>query len=396
MTLPGRCETTLDSVPFPPLVDPVDALDDVEARRTARHAALVGLGSVGQRRIAAAHVAVVGAGGLGSPVVLALAAAGVGRLTVIDDDVVGLTNLQRQVMHRRVDVGAAKVDSAVRIAAELSETRVTARAERLTAHNAAGILAGAHVVVDGTDSFDSREIVAAACERGGQPLVWGTVQEFAGQATVFWSAPPPPAEPVVLSDLYPAGSEAPACAEVGVFGPLCLQVGALLAAEVVKLVTGVGDPLLGRVVLIDARKATQREVPLRPARRAADADAAASRAAGAAPFTPHAGAAPRADATDRAPQALPAEVDEPGGLPVIDVREQYELDTAGRFPGARHVPLADLLADPGSIAGPVVVVCQAGMRARRAAGALRAAGVEAVVLAGGMDAWQRRHVEARR
>jgi adenylyltransferase/sulfurtransferase len=254
-------------MPFAPLVDPVEDLPADERVRTARHRVMFDFGDAAQRRLAAAHVAVVGAGGLGSAVILALAAAGVGTLTVVDDDDVDLSNLQRQVLHRRGDVGAPKVDSAVRAAADLSATRVIARRARLDTRNAADLLAGAHVIVDGSDTFDTRRAVAAASESTGLPLVWGTVQEFAGQATVFWSRPSA-GTPIVLDDLYPAASVGtlPSCAEVGVFGPLCLQIGAVLATETVKLVTGVGEPLLGRVLLVDALRGTQREVPLRPAR----------------------------------------------------------------------------------------------------------------------------------
>lgn len=251
-----------------PLVDPIAALTPAELIRTARHASLAGIGDEGQRRLAAARVSVVGAGGLGSPVILALAAAGVGEITVIDDDVVDGSNLQRQVMHRIDDVGYPKVDSAVRAAAALSPlTRVVAVAERLDAGNAARLLAGAHVIVDGSDTFSTREAVAAGAEALGTPVVWGAVQEYAGQATVFWSRPPAGIDPITLADLYPAGStgEPPTCEQVGVLGSLCLQVGGLLATEVVKLVTGAGDPLLGRVVVIDALRGRQSEIPLRAA-----------------------------------------------------------------------------------------------------------------------------------
>lgn len=252
-----------------PLVEPIDALTPRELIRTARHAVLAGIGDEGQRRLAAARVAVVGAGGLGSPVILSLAAAGVGELVVIDDDDVDGSNLQRQVLHRTDDIGRPKVDSAVRAAAGLSpETRVVAVRERLDAGNAERLLAGAHIVVDGTDTFATRREVAAAAESLGIPLVWGTVQEYAGQATVFWSRPPAGIEPVVLADLYPAGStgEPPTCEEVGVLGALCVQIGGLLATEVVKLVTGVGEPLLGRVAVVDALRGRMTEVPLRPAK----------------------------------------------------------------------------------------------------------------------------------
>lgn len=364
-------------MPFPPLVEPVAALSADEAARAARHLVLSDLGELGQRRLRAAHVAVIGAGGLGSPAVLALAAAGIGTLTVIDDDVVELSNLQRQVLHRLADVGAAKVHSAVRAASDLSpETMVRPVRERLTAENADALLAGADLVIDGSDTFETRAIVAAACERRGVPLVWGVVQEFAAQITVFWSAPPAGTAPVVLADLYPPGEvgELPTCSAVGVLGALCLQVGSVLAMEAIKLIAGIGDPLFGRVLLVDALRGRMSEVPLRPAQHPAPASVPASTAASEPPHIPVA--------------ALEAEL--AAGAVVLDVREFAEVAT-GTIPGATHVPLAQLLDDPAALAGSpsprIVVVCQAGARARRAAAALRAAGADAVVLAGGMDAW---------
>jgi adenylyltransferase/sulfurtransferase len=371
---------------FPPLVEPVAELTDAERTRTARHRVLAGFGEIAQRRLAAAHVAVVGAGGLGSPVVLALAAAGVGTLTVIDDDRVEASNLQRQVMHRVSDVGAPKVDSAVRIAADLSPTTVVRPVQALlTPDNAAALLAGAHVVVDGTDTFETREAVAAACDRLGVPLVWGVVQEFHAQATVFWSAPPAGATPVRLADLYPpeAGREAPSCAQVGVLGALCLQVGSILATEAVKLITGVGEPLLGRVLVIDALRGRTDEVPLRPATdRATDATR---------PAPADVPTAPRLRQTPAIPQLSAAEAlaAQRAGSVLLDVREPFETER-GVIPGSVLLPLGEVLADPSRVeARTVVVVCQVGMRAQRAAVALRGAGVEASVLAGGIDAWNR-------
>jgi molybdopterin/thiamine biosynthesis adenylyltransferase/rhodanese-related sulfurtransferase len=371
-------------MPVPPLVEPVPALAEDEVVRSARHASLAGFGELAQRRLAAAHVAVVGAGGLGSPTVLALAAAGVGTLTVIDDDDVEASNLQRQIMHRVTDVGRPKVDSAVRVAGELApRTVVHAVRERLTPDNAARLLAGAHVVVDGTDTFETREAVAAACEQLGVPLVWGVVQEFHAQATVFWSAPPAGRPAVRLADLYPAETvgDLPSCAQVGVLGPLCVQVGAILATEVVKLVTGVGEPLLGRVVVIDALRGRTDEVPLRP-----------SAVAGAGPAAGTADAAVPPDAAP-SPEPVPhidldaALAAQARGATLLDVREPHETAT-GVLAGAVEVPLGRLLADPALAgAGPVVVVCKVGVRAERAARALQSAGIAASVLAGGMDAW---------
>lgn len=249
-----------------PLVAPVPALAPTELVRTARHAVLAGLGEEGQRRIAAARVAVVGAGGLGSPAILALAAAGVGEIVIVDDDVVELTNLQRQILHRAEDVGTPKTDSAARAATALAPgIRITTRPERLTDVNAAALLEGADVVIDGSDTFDTRRAVAAATEAAGVPLVWGAVQEWHGQVTVFWSRPTGDLAPVRLGDLFPPGTEGepPTCAQVGVLGSLCLQVGGMLATEAIKLITGAGEPLLGRIAVIDALRARTSEVPLR-------------------------------------------------------------------------------------------------------------------------------------
>jgi adenylyltransferase/sulfurtransferase len=372
---------------LPPLVEPVEALSDAERRRTARHARLAGFGELAQRRLRAAHVAVVGAGGLGSPVVLALAAAGVGTLTIIDDDVVEVSNLHRQVIHRTSDAGAAKTASAVRAAADLSpETVVRAIEQRLEPHNAEDILAGADLVIDGTDTFATRLAVAGACEALGIPLVWGTVQGFDAQVTVFWSAPPAGVPAVRLADLYPEGSvgELPSCSDVGVLGAFCLQVGSLLATEAIKLLTGVGEPLLGRVLVLDALRARQSEVPLRPStvrpsivrpstvRPTVQAVAPSLRSEPAAP---------------RQLTASEARAAQHAGAALLDVREPWET-AQGAIAGSRLVPLGEVLADPGAIgAGPVVVVCAHGMRARTAAEALARVGVDAAVLAGGLAAW---------
>lgn len=250
-----------------PLVAPAPALDPQELVRTARHAVLAGIGEEGQRRLSAARVVVVGAGGLGSPVLLALAAAGVGSITIIDDDVVELTNLQRQLAHRVDDIGTRKTESAARAVLALApQTAVTQVPERLDAANAARLLGGADVVVDTSDSFATRRDVATAAESLGLPVVWGAVQEWHAQVTVFWSTPPT-GEPVVLADLFPPGTEGepPSCAQVGVLGALCVQVGGMLAGEAIKLVTGAGEPLLGRLAVIDALTARQHEIAIRPA-----------------------------------------------------------------------------------------------------------------------------------
>ncbi len=264
---------------LPPLVEPVPALSEAERARTVRHAALAGFGPTGQKRLRAARVGVVGAGGLGSSSLLALAAAGIGTIVVIDDDTVSVSNLHRQIIHGLPDVGRPKLDSAIdSIRAVSPETVVVPHQVRLDATNAADLLEGCDVVLDGSDTMETRTAVAEACERLGIPLVWATVQEWHAQLTVFWSAPPEGVEPVVMSDLYDPATvgEPPTCSAVGVLGALTIQVGALMAAEAIKLVTGAGTTLLGRVVLIDGLHGRQREVELHPAHRVDLADRASA------------------------------------------------------------------------------------------------------------------------
>lgn len=381
-------------MPFPPLVEPIAELSAREAARTARHTVLAGFGELAQRRLAAAHVAVVGAGGLGSPAVLALAAAGVGILTVIDDDVVEVTNLQRQVMHRLTDLGAPKADSAVRIAADLSpETVVRPVHTRLDRTTALDALRGADIVLDGTDTFASRRIVADACERLGMPLVWGVVQEFHAQVTVFWSQPTGGMDAVVLDDLYPDADEVPTCADAGVLGALTLQVGAVMATEAIKLITGVGVPLFGRVLVIDALAGRTHEVPLRSAGAVAAAETGGPTAAGdgaavvqpaSAHLTDTDASIPPAPAQLTAEQMLAAQT---AGATLLDVREPFETER-GVVAGSVVIPLGELLADPDAAGvGPFVVICAHGIRADRAARVLQARGRTADVLEGGLAAW---------
>ncbi len=254
-------------MPFPALVEPAAALSEAERGRTARHRALAAVGEIGQRRLAAARVAVIGAGGLGSSVILALASSGVGTLGIIDDDVVDLGNLHRQIIHSVDAIGTAKVASAAARARTLApEVVVIEHPVRLTARNARELLSGYDLVVDGSDTFDTRNVVDDAAADLGIPVVWGSVLEFWAQVTVFWATPPAPAEPRRLRDLFPAEhtGEVPTCEQVGVLSPVCQQAGAMLAGEAVKLVLGVGEPLFGRVAVIDALAGSTREVPLLP------------------------------------------------------------------------------------------------------------------------------------
>jgi molybdopterin/thiamine biosynthesis adenylyltransferase len=229
-----------------------------ETKRYARHLVLKDLGGAGQQKLKAAKVAVVGAGGLGSPAIAYLAAAGVGTIAVIDDDVVALSNLQRQVMHRSEDVGVSKTISAARFIGALNEhVNVVLYQERLVAGNASALLNGMDVVLDGSDSFETRRDVAGAAEKLGIAVVSGAVSTLDGQVTVF--APGGP----LFADLYPDApdeSELPSCEVVGVLGPVTGVIGTLMAMEAIKLIAGIGEPLIGRLLVYDGRGARFSEI----------------------------------------------------------------------------------------------------------------------------------------
>lgn len=385
---------------LPPLVEPGPPLTPAERERWSRHLLLPALGELGQRRLRAARVCVVGAGGLGAPVLQYLAAAGVGTIGVVDVDDVELSNLQRQVVHGVADVGRPKVDSAAEAVHRIDpDVRVVRHHVRLDA-GTVDLLADYDVVVDGTDNFPTRYLVADACARLGLPEVWGSVFRFDAQVSVFWSAPPAGVPGVGLRDLFPEPPDpgtVPSCAEGGVLGAMCGQVGSLMATEVVKLVTGVGRPLLGRVLVLDALAARWAEIPVRaraapagrPATAARDVRPAATPVA-ATPPAPPAAAVPLV-----APRELAAMLDRRarGAEPftLLDVREAAELDVVA-LPGAVHVPLARVLDGSGLDAvpadRPVVVLCRSGVRSERAALALRAAGRSDVAhLDGGVLGW---------
>jgi len=239
------------------------ALDAADAERYARHLVLPEVGAAGQAKLAGARVALVGAGGLGSPVGLYLAAAGIGQLTLIDDDRVERSNLQRQVLHRDDRVGVPKVESARATLAALNPSvRVVAVTERLRASNVEELLRGHDVVVDGADNFSARYLVDAACRRLRTPWVYGAVHRFTGQASAF--DPRDAASPCYrcLFPQPPSAAEAPNCSEAGVLGVLPGIVGLLQANEVLKLVLGIGTPLVGRLLCHDALAATFRELRL--------------------------------------------------------------------------------------------------------------------------------------
>jgi molybdopterin/thiamine biosynthesis adenylyltransferase/rhodanese-related sulfurtransferase len=391
--------------------------------RYIRQTILPGFGGAGQSALTAARVLVIGAGGLGSSVLPALAAAGVGTLGVIDDDTVETSNLHRQYLHSPADVGRLKVDSAVDTLTALNpDTVVVAHPMRLTSDNALAIFADYDLVIDGSDNFPTRYLANDAAALSGIPLVWGAVSQFGGQAGVCFAAEGPQ-----YRDLFPA-PPAPgsvlSCADGGVLPTVCAVIGAILATETLKLITGVGQPLLGKVTTYDALSGAFREIAYgvdptgEPITGLIDYDlfcgvpgaTGAPRAAG------HSGATGDSGATGPGEAALPDSVsapdlaaelegaeEKPDGLPdptgtritLLDVREPWEVQVA-HLPGALVVPLGLLEGElEQGIAGlepenPVVVFCHHGVRSATALDMLRERGfTNARHLEGGIEAWSR-------
>ncbi|NKX92643.1 adenylyltransferase/sulfurtransferase MoeZ [Sanguibacter hominis ATCC BAA-789] len=386
--------------------------DDVE--RFSRHLLLAGFGEEAQRRVRNARVCVLGAGGLGSPAISYLVAAGVGTLGVVDDDVVALSNLQRQVLHRTEDVGTLKTRSAARAARALDPgVDVVLHDVRLTEANADEILRGYDLVLDGTDNFDTRYLVSDACARLGLPVVWASVLQMDAQVSVFW-ADAPDGRGVTLRDLFPeppAPGSVPSCSQAGVLGAMCGQVGSLMATEAIKLVAGVGDVLLGRVLVIDALRSRWTEVPLvaahgpRTDSHGSHGAVTSGATSGAGSGNPGSGQSVTS-ATDlpAAATVLPDEITarelrrrldarEAGedDVVVVDVRTTQERDIR-TIPGSVHVPLDVLLTADGRALVPrdrdVVLFCAVGGRSAQALTLLRAAGWTRVAhLPGGMTVW---------
>lgn len=336
---------------------------DARRRLTSRTAALDGAGDRAVRELARARVLVVGAGGLGAPVLTYLAGSGLGRITIVDHDVVDASNLARQTLFAASDVGRPKAACAAeRVCAVDPEVEVVAlqqsfRPEHVDGHD---------VVVDAADSVVVTRAVSDACAARGVPFVWGTVLGWDGQVSVFHDAAP---EPVDFHDLHPeALPDEGSCALDGVLPALCGAVGSVMAAQVTALVAGLGEPLLGRVLTVDARRWRWTESALR-------------RGPGARRPVPVADDAP--------PRIAPAELhrrttaDPDGQVPllVVDVRTPAELAT-GVVPGSLRPE--QLPSD-----GPVAVVCASGVRATAWARTACAAGRDAVVLDGGIEAWRR-------
>jgi molybdopterin/thiamine biosynthesis adenylyltransferase/rhodanese-related sulfurtransferase len=364
-----------------------------QLERYKRHLLLDGVGVAGQEKLLAASVLLIGAGGLGAPAALYLAAAGVGRIGLVDFDRVDASNLQRQVLYTTADVGAPKVEAAAaRMTALNPDVDVRQHPVKLDASNAREILAGYDVVLDGTDTFPSRYLTSDLCVWLKKPLVYGSVMRFEGQVSVFdarhgpcyrclFPEPPPP-------------ELAPNCAEAGVLGVLPGVIGLLQATEVLKLLLGAGEPLVGRLLVYDALTMEFRrfKVPKDPACAVCGANPTITGPIDYAAFCASRAGAPAAGAIpELAPAALKARLDAGEKILLLDVREPFEAEIA-RIPGARLVPLGALDATLPELEPqrdqPVVIHCHHGGRSRRACELLRSKGFSKVEnLAGGIEAW---------
>ncbi|HTR69470.1 MAG TPA: adenylyltransferase/sulfurtransferase MoeZ [Mycobacteriales bacterium] len=379
-------------MPLPPLVEPAPELTPEEIRRYSRHLIIPDVAMTGQRRLKNARVLAVGAGGLGSPALMYLAAAGVGTLGIVDFDVVDESNLQRQVIHGQSDVGRPKAVSAMESVREINPlVNVILHQERLDSSNVMDIFAGYDLIVDGTDNFATRYLVNDACVLLNKPYVWGSIYRFDGQASVFWSEHGP-----CYRCLYPEPPPpgmVPSCAEGGVLGVLCASIGSIQVNEAIKVLTGIGEPLVGRLMIYDALEMTYRSVKVRKdpecplcgknptitelidyeAFCGAISDEAVEAAAG-------------STITAVELKALQDNGDE---VYLVDVREPAEWEIIA-IPGAVLIPKGDL---PGKLAElpqdrPVVLYCKSGIRSAESLAVLKSAGfANAKHVQGGVTAW---------
>ena len=366
-----------------------NALSSAEILRYSRHLIIPEVGKRGQEKLKSAKVLLVGTGGLGSPLSLYLAAAGVGTIGLVDFDVVDETNLQRQVLHGTSSVGRHKLESAQSRLHDINpNVRVQLHPTRLTSENALALLSGYDVIADGTDNFPTRYLVNDACVLLGKPNVYGSIFRFEGQVSVF-AAQDGPCYRCLFREPPPPGL-VPSCAEGGVLGVLPGIIGTLQALEVLKLILGIGEPLIGRLQLFDGLRFQWREMRVRKN-----------------PACPVCGEQPTirelidyeqfcgVEEVPRVPeisaQQLKSRLDRGDVVTIIDVREPHEWDIASLAQyGARLIPLGELTdrLPEINLTGDVVVHCKSGVRSAKALQQLRAAGLERVWnLQGGILAW---------
>nr|WP_228537214.1 adenylyltransferase/sulfurtransferase MoeZ [Nocardia sp. XZ_19_231] len=376
---------------MPPLVEPAAELTKDEIARYSRHLIIPDLGVDGQKRLKNAKVLVIGAGGLGSPALLYLAAAGVGTLGIVEFDEVDASNLQRQIIHGESDIGRPKADSARDSILEInSGIDVRLHKIRLEPENAVELFADYDLIVDGTDNFATRYLVNDAAVLAGKPYVWGSIYRFEGQVSVFWEDAPD-GRGINYRDLYPEAPPpgmVPSCAEGGVLGVLCASIGSVMVTEAIKLITGIGETLLGRLMVYDALDMNYRTIKLRrdpqrePITELIDYDAFCG-------VVSEEGTAAAAGSTITAAELK--ELLDADKIELIDVREPVEWDIV-HIAGATLIPKDRILSGEALSElpqnKPIVLHCKTGIRSAEALAALKRAGfADATHLQGGVVAW---------
>jgi adenylyltransferase/sulfurtransferase len=375
-------------------VAPAAELTRDEVARYSRHLVIPEVGVVGQKRLKNARVLVIGAGGLGSPTLLYLAAAGVGTLGVVEFDVVDESNLQRQIIHGQSDVGRPKAHSARESIARINPlVTVELHEFRLEPDNAVELFSRYDLIIDGTDNFATRYLVNDAAVLAGKPYVWGSIYRFSGQASVFWEDAPD-GRGLNYRDLYPDPPPpglVPSCADGGVLGILCASIASIMGTEAIKLITGIGETLLGRLMVYDALAMTYRTVRIAK-------DPSAPKITGLVDYDAFCGTlSAETEQAARDASITPAELrellDTGAQIALIDVREPVEWDI-NHIEGARLIPKSALDAGSGLADVPVdrvpVLYCKTGLRSAEALAVLRGAGFAgALHLQGGIAAWAR-------
>jgi adenylyltransferase/sulfurtransferase len=355
----------------------------MDLARYSRHLLLPEVGEAGQRRLLDARVLCVGVGGLGSPAALYLAAAGVGTIGLVDFDTVDISNLQRQIIHGSADVGRSKLTSAkARIEALNPDVTVETFDARFSAANAKTLVEGFDVILDGTDNFPARYLVNDACVLYGKPNAWGSIFRFEGQAAVF-AAPGGPCYRCLHPEPPPDGL-VPNCAEAGVLGVLPGIVGTIQATEAIKLILGIGEPLIGRFLIYDALKMRFRDIrlPKDPECPVCGSNPTITALREYAGYCAPAG-------TEMTAKELRSRVAAGTAPFILDVRERSEY-AESRIDGSVLIPLGELLARIGELdaSREIVVHCRSGGRSARAVAMLREKGFSgAVNLAGGITSW---------
>lgn len=382
------------ATPLPPLVQPAAELTRDEVARYSRHLIIPDLGVDGQKRLKNARVLVIGAGGLGSPTLLYLAAAGVGTIGIVEFDVVDESNLQRQIIHGQSDVGRPKAQSARESILEINPlVTVNLHEFRLDTDNAVPLFEQYDLILDGTDNFATRYLVNDAAVLAHKPYVWGSIYRFSGQVSVFWEDAPD-GRGLNYRDLYPEPpppGTVPSCAEGGVLGILCASVASVMGTEAVKLITGIGESLLGRLMIYDALDMTYRTIAIRK-------DPATPKITELIDYDAFCGvvsdeAAEAAADSSVTPAELRQLLDSGKPVALIDVREPVEW-AINHIEGAELIPKSTLDSGAGLARVPqdriAVLYCKTGIRSAEALLALKQAGfADALHLQGGIVAWAR-------